>query len=87
MVLNINFFCHLFFAGKSTCQNPQGRKQYSSETALPLLRGGAVSVGKNKAGTQQVVNFNQGFLDDSGAGLDSHPDFLSIKLILLHTVL
>lgn len=72
MVLNISFFCYLSLAGKSTCQNLQGRKQYGSETALPLLRGKAVSVGKNKAGTQQVVNFNWGFPNDSGVGLDSH---------------
>ena len=56
-------------AGKSTCQNPQGEKHCSSETALPLLCGKAVSVGKNKAGTQQVVNFNQGFPDDTELAL------------------
>lgn len=79
-------------AGKFTCQNPQGRKQYSSAMALPLLHGKAVSVGKFKAGTQQAVNFNQGFLDDSGVDLDSQllrvSDFLSIELMLvLHAIL
>lgn len=53
---------------------------------FPLLRGKAVSVGKIKVGTQQVVNFNQGFTDDSGFGLDSQSPsvsaFLSIKLML-----
>lgn len=92
MVLNISFFWHLCLAEKSTCQNLQSRKQYSCEQLSLSCMGKAVSVGKIKAGTQQVVDFNQGFPEDSWVGLDSHlprvSDFLSLKLMLvLHTVL